>query len=111
MSPRSAEFIPTRAAALFSALGDTTRLALLARLKDGQAQSLVELSHGMSLTRQGVSKHLRVLADAGMVTSRRVGRESRYVLRPAGISEAKSHLERASRQWDEALARLKALIG
>lgn len=110
MSLQRPEFIPASAARLFAALGDATRLDLLSRLKDGQSRSLVELSDGMVLTRQGVSKHLRVLERAGMVTSRRVGRESRYVMRPVGIDAVKGHLDRACRQWDDALARLKSFV-
>jgi predicted transcriptional regulator len=64
----------------------------------------------MGLTRQGVSKHLRVLEHAGMVACKRVGRESRYVYQPSGIAEAVNYLERASKQWDQVLARLKASV-
>lgn len=110
MSPRTAEFIPPAAAPVFAALGDPTRLGLLARLRDGQPRSIVELTEGVGLTRQGVSKHLRVLEDAGMVRSKRVGRESRFVFEPDGLDQARAHLERASRQWDRTLARLKAFV-
>jgi DNA-binding transcriptional ArsR family regulator len=97
-------------AAVFSALGDARRLQLLTRLCDGQAQSISQLSHGMSLTRQGVTKHLRVLEDAGIVHSRRVGREIRFRIEPGAIDEASAFLDAVSRQWDEALGRLKALV-
>ena len=110
MSPRVAEFIPAAAAPVFAALGDATRLNLLARLRDGRSRSIIELTEGLGLTRQGVSKHLRVLEDAGMVRSERIGRESRFVLQPDGLALAHAHLERASRQWDRALARLRALV-
>jgi DNA-binding transcriptional ArsR family regulator len=110
MSPRAAEFIPATAAPAFAALGDPTRLNLLARLRDGRPRSIVELTDGLGLTRQGVSKHLRVLEDAGMVRSERIGRESRFVLEPDGLAQARAHLERASRQWDRALARLRAFV-
>jgi len=110
MSPRAAEFIPAAAAPVFAALGDATRLNLLARLRDGRPRSIVELTDGLGLTRQGVSKHLRVLEDAGMVKSKRIGRESRFVFEPDGLAQARAHLERASRQWDRALERLRALV-
>ena len=110
MSPRVAEFIPPAAAPVFAALGDPTRLNLLARLRDGRPRSIVELTDGLGLTRQGVSKHLRVLEDAGMVKSKRSGRESRFVFEPDGLAQARAHLERASRQWDRALERLRALV-
>ena len=95
---------------MFAALGDATRLNLLARLRDGRPRSIVELTDGLGLTRQGVSKHLRVLEDAGMVRSERIGRESRFVFEPDGLAQARAHLERASRQWDRALERLRALV-
>lgn len=110
MSPRAAEFIPAAAAPVFAALGDPTRLNLLARLRDGRPRSIVELTDGLGLTRQGVSKHLRVLEDAGMVKSKRIGRESRFVFEPDGLAEARAHLERASQQWDRTLARLRAFV-
>jgi DNA-binding transcriptional ArsR family regulator len=110
MSPRTAEFIPAAAAPVFAALGDPTRLSLLARMRDGRPRSIVELTDGIGLTRQGVSKHLRVLEDAGMVRSKRVGRESRFVFEPDGLAQARGHLERASRQWDRTLARLKTFV-
>lgn len=110
MSPLRAEFIPADAAPLFAALGDVTRLSLLSRLKDGQSRSIVQLTTGTGLTRQGVSKHLFVLEEAGMVTREQVGRESRFTYRPAGIATAKRHLDRASKQWDDALARLRGFL-
>ena len=97
-------------ASVFAALGDRTRLALLSRLADGPAQSVVELTRGTGLTRQGISKHLAVLEEAGVVSSTRVGRESRFAIQPAGLAEASRYLERASRQWDDAAARLRALV-
>ena len=90
MSPRVAEFIPAAAAPVFAALGDATRLNLLARLRDGRSRSIIELTDGLGLTRQGVSKHLRVLEDAGMVRSERIGRESRFVLEPDGLAQARA---------------------
>lgn len=97
-------------ASVFAALGDPTRLALLSRLADGPAQSVVELTRGTGLTRQGISKHLAVLEEAGVVSSTRVGRESRFAIQPAGLAEASRYLERASRQWDDAAARLRAFV-
>jgi len=101
------ELEPSDAARIFAALGDATRLRLLTRLKDGHARAITELAEGIGLTRQGVSKHLSVLERAGIVTRRRVGRESRYRARPEAIDSARVYLERASAQWDETLARLE----
>ena len=79
-------------------------------LSDGKPHSIVELGDGLNLTRQGVTKHLHVLREAGMVSCKRGGRESRYKIRPAPIRNARDYLTRASAQWDEALGRLKASV-
>ncbi len=97
-------------AAVFAALGDETRLGLLGRLTGGRPQSIANLTAGTSLTRQAVTKHLRVLAEAGVVRCVRIGRESRFELEPQPIEAVRRYLERVSRQWDDALARLKALV-
>jgi DNA-binding transcriptional ArsR family regulator len=95
---------------LFFALGDETRLRLVARLASGESQSIAHLTHGTDVTRQAVTKHLRVLADAGLVKSTRDGRERRWALQPRKLDEASQYLERISARWDAALARLKAMV-
>lgn len=95
------------AAPVFAALGDSTRLGLLARLQDGQSHAIVELTEGTGLSRQAISKHLNILQDAGLVRQQRVGRESRYLFHPKGIERARTYLETASAQWDAAITRLK----
>ena len=97
-------------APVFAALGDTTRLALLHRLSDNESLSISELSDGASQTRQGVSKHLRVLEDAGLVISERVGRESRFRFAPDRVNEARDYLAEVSRHWDDALQRLRMFV-
>ncbi len=97
-------------APVFAALGDTTRLKLVSRLGDGQAHSIAQLTDGLELTRQGVTKHLRVLEQAGLVRSSRVGRESRFTYVPEPIEDARSYLDSVSEQWDDALSRLKSFI-
>src|SRR5262249_17564398 len=97
-------------ASVFAALGDETRLSVLGRLAKGEPQSISRLTEGTRLTRQAVTKHLRVLEGAGVVRSVRVGRESRFTLEPRPIDEARAYLELVSRQWDDALARLKAFV-
>jgi DNA-binding transcriptional ArsR family regulator len=94
----------------FAALGDETRLGLVAKLADGRSHSISQLSAGSRLTRQAISKHLRVLETAGMVRHTRVGRESRFAFDPQPIEGIKKYLESVSQQWDEALARLRALV-
>lgn len=97
-------------APVFAALGDPTRLKLLARLSDGQLRSISALAADTDLTRQAVTKHLHVLAQAGLVRSRRIGRESRFGFRPEPLIEAQAYLDRVSAQWGEALARLRAFV-
>ena len=95
---------------VFAALGDATRLALVDRLSDGQPRSISQLIQGLGLTRQGVTKHLRVLEQAGIVRLSRVGRESRFAYVPEPIEGVRSYLDTVCRQWDEALSRLKAFV-
>lgn len=94
----------------FAALGDRTRLALLAELGDGRPRSIAALSAGTDLTRQAVTKHLRVLERAGLVGMHRVGRESRFVFRPEPVADLRAYLDRVSAQWDGALGRLRAHV-
>lgn len=93
-------------AAVFAALGDCTRLMLVSKLQDGSDHSISQLTEGLLLTRQGVSRHLHVLEDAKLVRSRRVGRETRYNLEVEALDQAKDYLARASEQWDAAIGRL-----
>ncbi len=97
-------------ATVFAALGDETRLLLLAKLCEGRQPSIAELTEGTRLTRQAVTKHLRVLERAKLVHARRAGRESLFDLDPAPILEMKEYLDHVSKQWDGALARLKVFI-
>jgi DNA-binding transcriptional ArsR family regulator len=110
MSKASVQLRGRDPAPVFAALGDRTRLRLLSRLSDGQARSISSLSADTSLTRQAVTKHLHVLEEAGLVSSLRVGRESRFTYRPEPINEARTYLDEVSAQWDDALGRLRALV-
>lgn len=101
---------PSRTAAVFAALGDPTRLSLLTKLGRGEERSITALSTDARLTRQAITKHLRVLESAGLVASRRVGRESLYTLRPEPIAEAKGYLDEVAAQWTDALARLRRFV-
>ena len=100
----------TDPAPVFAALGDATRLRLVARLSDGQTRSITELTDGLGLTRQGVTKHLRVLERAGIVNSIRIGRESRFSYAPGPVESLRSYLKSVSEQWDDALTRLKTFV-
>jgi len=95
---------------VFAALGDETRLAVLAKLGNGVPQSISRLTHGTRLSRQAITKHLRVLERAGVVRSVRAGRESLFVLQPRSIDGVRKYLDEISRQWNDALLRLKSLV-
>ncbi|MGO9239285.1 MAG: ArsR/SmtB family transcription factor [Bryobacteraceae bacterium] len=97
-------------APVFAALGDETRLALIVRLSDGEARSIAQLTQGSRLTRQAITKHLRMLERARIVHSARAGRESLFELNPEPIGKAREYLDLVSEQWDQALGRLKALV-
>lgn len=97
-------------AQLFAALGDNTRLSIVDKLSNGQPQSITALTHGTQLTRQAITKHLRVLENAGLVKNIQSGRESLYKLTPKPIGEAKRYLDEVSRQWEDMLARLKRFV-
>lgn len=95
---------------MFAALGDGTRLALVARLAAASPQSITRLAAGARISRQAITRHLRVLEEAGVVAGIRVGRETRFAYRPEPVAAARSYLARVSAQWDERLDRLKALV-
>jgi DNA-binding transcriptional ArsR family regulator len=95
---------------VFAALGDETRLSVLTKLSTGRPQSISRLTAGTNLSRQAVTKHLRVLANAGVVHSARVGRESLFQLKPQPIEAVRDYLDQVSKQWDDALARLKSHV-
>ena len=97
-------------APVFAALGDETRLRLLARLGSGELMSISRLTAGSGITRQGVTKHLRVLAGAGLVRSSRRGKESLWRLERRRLDEARRSLDLISRQWDESLGRLRLFV-
>jgi DNA-binding transcriptional ArsR family regulator len=95
---------------MFAALGDETRLALVAELSGGQPRSIAQLTEGSRLTRQAITKHLRVLQRARIVRNVRTGRENRFEFLPEPLDELKKYLERVSEQWDQALSRLKTFV-
>jgi len=101
---------PPRYAPLFAALGDETRLSLVGQLGRGLPCSIVELTSGTKLTRQAVTKHLRVLEGAGLVSCVRSGRESLFALDPAPLVEVAEYLVFVTEQWDQALTRLKQFV-
>jgi DNA-binding transcriptional ArsR family regulator len=97
-------------ALVFAALGDATRLSLVAKLCGGQPRSISQLTRGSRLTRQAITKHLRVLESVGIVRGDRAGRENRFALDPRPFQGMKEYLDFVSQQWDQALARLKSFV-
>lgn len=112
MSPRGAEARARTArlrvnAPVFAALGDETRLKLVTRLGTEGPLSIARLTAGTEVTRQAVTKHLHVLAGAGLVRGTRVGRDHLWEIEPSRLDEARRWLDHIAGQWDETLGRLK----
>lgn len=99
-----------KSAPIFAALGDETRLRLIAVLCVGGALSIAQLTSGTDITRQAVTKHLQVLADAGLVRDIRQGRERLWEFEPTRLEEARRSLDTIAQQWDQALMRLKSML-
>lgn len=99
-----------RHAPVFAALGDETRLTLLARLCERAPCSISQLAEGSRITRQAITKHLRVLEGAGLVRGETIGRECVFELDAEPLSQAREYLVLISQQWDRALDRLKAFV-
>ena len=103
-----------KSAPVFAALGDAMRLGLVARLCDDGPSSITNLTRGASInrqiTRQAITKHLGVMRDAGLVRSTRRGRERYWELDPRRLDEARRNLALISRQWDDALSRLRKFV-
>jgi DNA-binding transcriptional ArsR family regulator len=97
-------------AVVFFALGDETRLGLVSRLCDAGPTSIAKLTGSFAMTRQAITKHLRVLEQAGLVHRAQRGRESVSRLEPKRLADARRHLESISAQWDDALLRLKSFV-
>jgi DNA-binding transcriptional ArsR family regulator len=111
MSPRRSEAgALRRSAPVFAALGDGTRLRLVSRLIAEGPASITRLTEGAGVTRQAVTKHLRVLEGAGLARGVRRGRERQWELQPEQLQEARRALDVISRQWDEVLLRLRAFV-
>ena len=101
---------PKGSAPLFAALGDETRLRLVSRLCDDGPMSITRLTAGSNVTRQAITKHLRVMEEAGLVRSTRHGRESVWQLDQQRLEDARRYLDLISMQWDDALGRLREFV-
>lgn len=97
-------------ATVFAALGDDTRLSLVAKLSSGQPYSISRLTRGSKLTRQAITKHLRVLESVGIVHGVRAGRENLFELDLQPFASIQEYLDFVSKQWDQALSRLKSYL-
>lgn len=100
----------TRRAPIFAALGDPTRLRIVDRLGRAGPASITTLTRGTSLTRQAVTKHLAVLAEAGLVHDARRGRERVWALDAAPLREVAEWVEQYRAQWEDRLDRLEAFL-
>lgn len=101
---------PKRAAEVFFALGDETRLSVVRKLGAGVALSATALSDGAEVTRQAIVKHLQVLEGAGLVTHEKRGREVLYALEARRLDEARAFLDGVSAGWDRAIERLRGMV-
>jgi DNA-binding transcriptional ArsR family regulator len=110
--PRSSKATAALAgsASAFAALGDETRLGLVSRLCDGGPMSIAKLTTGFAVTRQAITKHLRVMENAGLVRSTRYGRERVWQLEQKRLAEVHRYLRLISKEWDDTLARLKSFV-
>src|SRR5437762_13524893 len=90
-------------AAIFAALGQETRLSLVAKLSEGDRYSISQLTGGSKLTRQAVTRHLRVLEEAGLVHSTPSGRENLFELDTRPFKAIREFLDVVSYQWYQAL--------
>lgn len=102
--------MPAKTGPIFAALGDDVRLRILARLAAEGPLSITALTAGSRITRQAVTKHLQVMQSAGLVRSHWHGRENRWRLNQRRLREARRYLDAISRQWDDALLRLRDLV-
>jgi DNA-binding transcriptional ArsR family regulator len=99
-----------RSAHLFAALGDETRLRLVFKLCQDGPMSITSLTIGSKVTRQAITKHLRVMEESGLVRSARHGRESVWQLEHRRVEDARRFLDMISKQWDDALSRLRQFV-
>ena len=97
-------------ASVFAALGDETRLRLVSRLCDDGPMSIAKLTIGFAVTRQAITKHLRVMQGAGLVRTTRQGRESVWQLEQKRLAEVRRYLQLISEDWDDRLGRLKSFV-
>jgi DNA-binding transcriptional ArsR family regulator len=97
--------------AVFEAVADPTRRLLIERLRADGPASITQLTAGLSITRQAVTKHLDALGAAGLVRTHRAGRERFHELDPAPLQVVDDWLRPYAEAWDERLAALRRHLG
>lgn len=104
--------MPAPADKVFAALADPTRRQLLTVLAEGRPRTATQLTSAFPrrITRQGIAKHLELLAEAGLVSAETVGRERQYILTPAPLNEIEAWVQAVGARWDARLSRLKQLV-
>jgi DNA-binding transcriptional ArsR family regulator len=95
---------------IFAALADPMRRRLLLSLAESSPKTATQLAGEYPITRQGILKHLNILEEAGLVAVQQQGREKRYTLTPAPLSEVDQWIKTIGSKWDERLLRLKTLV-
>jgi DNA-binding transcriptional ArsR family regulator len=95
-----------REQAIFAALADPTRRAVLRSIASGEASTATELAARLPVTRQAVQKHLALLEQAQLVDGERVGRETRFAATPAPLTDAIAWMTAVGERWDDRLAAL-----
>jgi predicted transcriptional regulator len=95
---------------VFTALADATRRRLLTRLAQSSPKTATQLAREFPISRQGIVKHLDLLANAGLVRAQTRGREKRYLFDPTSLQTASAWIETIGKQWDERLQRLKNFV-
>jgi DNA-binding transcriptional ArsR family regulator len=95
---------------VFAALGDATRLAIVAELCRSGPQRTVQLGKVARVSRQAITKHLRTLEGAGLVLSGRAGRDRLWRMETNRLADTRTYLDRISAQWDATLERLRRFV-
>jgi DNA-binding transcriptional ArsR family regulator len=102
--------VDARAGAVFGALADPTRRHLVEALAAEPGATATGLASSLPISRQAVAKHLKLLGEAGLVSSRRSGREARFELDPAPLADAAAWLGAIGSEWDTRLGSLQRLL-
>lgn len=97
-------------APVLAALGDESRLQIVRKLCKAGPLSITKIADGANISRQAITKHLHALHQAGLVRSERRSRERIWKLEPRRLEEVRRYLMRISKQWDDALSRLKSSL-